>query len=224
MVNTIGGKGYKKGKKGGSRNKNPSTKFDTNDGYHHYGQVVQILGGNRISVRLTNDEMVQAVIPGKFMNKVWFRKDDYVVLKRENNFFDVVQKITSSEIQSIASNSLCVKLDKDDYNIYQTELNQNNSDDEDFNEILNKEAKKVMASKIKDSGLKSGVDEQFDAISRSETNESDESDESENEGAVETAVELKPTTKVSNVSKKVSKHVLRTYVETEDDIKNLMNL
>ncbi len=223
MVNTIGGKGYKKGKKGGSRNKNPSTKFDTNDGYHHYGQVVQILGGNRVGVRLTNDEMVQAVIPGKFMNKVWFRKDDYVVLKRENNFFDVVQKITSSEIQSIASNSLCVKLDKDDYNIYQTELNQNNSDDEDFNEILNKEAKKVMAAKKKDTGLKSSVDEQFDAVSKSETNESDES---ENEVKVETAVkvELKPTTKVSTVSKKVSKHVVRTYVETEDDIKNLMNL
>jgi len=221
MVNTIGGKGYKKGKKGGSRNKNPSTKFDTNDGYHHYGQVVQILGGNRIGVRLTNDEMVQAVIPGKFMNKVWFRKDDYVVLKRENNFFDVVQKITSSEIQSIASNSLCVKLDKDDYNIYQTELNQNNSDDEDFNETLNKEAKKVMAAKIKDTGLKSSVDEQFDAVSGSETNESDES---ENEVKNEVKVELKPTTKVSTVSKKVSKHVVRTYVETEDDIKNLMNL
>jgi initiation factor 1A len=204
MVNTIGGKGYKKGKKGGARNKNPVTKFDTNDGYHHYGQVIQILGGNRLSIRLTNDEIVQAVIPGKFMNKVWFRKDDYVVLMRENNFYDVVQKITSSEVQSIASNSLVTKLDKDDYNIYQTELVQNESDEEDLNETLIKESIKT---KIKTTLLEKSALTNNSASSTDST-DSDDSDEED--------IKKKPV----QTSKKAS----TTYVDSAEDIKNLMNL
>jgi len=204
MVNTIGGKGYKKGKKGGARNKNPSTKFDTNDGYHHYGQVIQILGGNRLSIRLTNDEIVQAVIPGKFMNKVWFRKDDYVVLKGENNFYDVVQKITSSEVQSIASNSLVTKIDKDDYNIYQTELVQNDSDEEDLNETLIKESTKT---KTKTTPVEKSA---FTIDSASSTDSTDSSDEEDKD------IKKKP---VQPVKKAIS-----TYVDSAEDIKNLMNL
>jgi initiation factor 1A len=209
MVNTIGGKGYKKGKKGGARNKNPATKFDTNDGYHHYGQVIQILGGNRLSIRLTNDEIIQAVIPGKFMNKVWFRKDDYVVLMRENNFYDVVQKITSSEVQSIASNSLVTKLDKDDYNIYQTELVQNDSDEEDLNETLIKESTKIK-TKTKTTPVEK---------SASSTDSTDSTESSDDE---EPTKQTKQNKQIKQI--KDTKKAIPTYVDSVEDIKNLMNL
>jgi translation initiation factor IF-1 len=204
MVNTIGGKGYKKGKKGGARNKNPTAKFDTNDGYHHYGQVIQILGGNRLNIKLTNDVNVQAVIPGKFMNKVWFRKDDYVVLKEENNFYDIVQKITSSEIQSIASNSLCTKLDKDDYNIYQTELGKNESDEEDFNEILNKDAK---ITKISTTATTTPAPIKKPIIDSSDEDSSDEDSSDE---------DTEDNNKKSSIN--------ASNIDALDDIKNFMNL
>lgn len=134
MVNTIGGKNYKKGKKGGRKSKNPDTEFNTENGLHFYGQVLGRLGGNTLQVMLQTGETVHASIPGRFMKRVWFNKDDLIVVSNETDkIYDVVQKITNPATQLIASTALNIKLDKDNSNFFRADIDdiQDESDEEE---------------------------------------------------------------------------------------------
>ena len=140
MVNQIGGKNYKKGKKGGRKTKNPTNQFDTSAGQYLYGQVISKLGHNRLAVKLQTGIEIQAVIPGRFMKKVWIHKEDYVVVNCVNEkFYDVVQKVINQEALGIASNLMGAKIDKDNNDLYNPFINKNNSDDEDDEDSNNQE-------------------------------------------------------------------------------------
>ena len=131
MPNLLGGNKYKKGKKGGRKNKNPTDTFDVTDGVHYYGQVIQKLGHNRLSIKLQTGETIQGVIPGKFMKKLWFNKEDFVVVEHTSGeFYDVIQKIQAPDQLETATKSIGIKLNKDDYNIYRVDEDEDDDDDE----------------------------------------------------------------------------------------------
>jgi translation initiation factor IF-1 len=131
MPNLLGGNKYKKGKKGGRKNKNPTETYDVTNGVHYYGQVIQKLGHNRLSIKLQTGETIQGVIPGKFLKKLWFNKEDFVVVEHTGStFYDVIQKIVAPDQLETAAKSIGIKLNKDDYNIYRVD-EDNNDDSED---------------------------------------------------------------------------------------------
>jgi translation initiation factor IF-1 len=203
MPNLIGGKNYKKGKKGGRKNKNPTEVFDVTDGVHYYAQVIQKLGHNRLSLKLQTGETIQGVIPGKFMKKVWFNKEDFIVVRHEGGeFYDVIQKLTAIDQIEAAANSIGVKLNKDDYNIYNLD-DINEDDDEDVDvDVLettdNAAQKSIFRQREKERDLARRKNRDVDDFDRviAVANSSSESDDNSTEEVV------KPSTK--NVSSKES--------------------
>jgi len=144
MVNQIGGKNYKKGKKGGRKTKNPTNLFDTNSGSFLYAQVISKLGHNRLAVKLQTGQEVQAIIPGRKMKKVWINKDDYIVVNCVGEkYYDVIQKVTLTSGLNTATQEMGAKLDKDDGDLFNPFIeNQEESDDEEDNLISKEEINK----------------------------------------------------------------------------------
>jgi translation initiation factor IF-1 len=148
MPNLFGGNKYKKGKKGGRKNKNPTAVFDVTNGVHYYGQVIQKLGHNRLSIKLQTGETIQGVIPGKFLKKLWFNKEDFVVVEHVGGeFYDVIQKIQAQDQLETASKNIGIKLNKDDYNIYRIDEDDEDEDDEN-NELINPNENHIVTKSI----------------------------------------------------------------------------
>jgi initiation factor 1A len=141
--NTFGGKGYKKAKSGNvrRRSKNPDMPVDVSTGYDHYALVLKKLGNNRLSVKLDNGQEVQAVIPGRFMKKVWFNVGDHIHVKREGVdgkfYYDIFQKITNENELQNAKSAIQKKLDDGEQDIFRPDINLNEEDDEDDEENNN---------------------------------------------------------------------------------------
>ena len=135
--NTFGGKAYKKAKSGNvrRRSKNPDMPVDVSTGYDHYAIVLKRLGNNRLHVKLDNGLEVQAVIPGRFMKKVWFNQGDYIHVKREGEdgkfYYDIFQKITNDTELQNAKTAIQKKLDDGDQDIFRpdTTLDEEEEDD-----------------------------------------------------------------------------------------------
>jgi translation initiation factor IF-1 len=104
MPNKKGGKGYKKGKKGGGREFKED--FDTTDGKHFYATVLNRLGDNKLSVRLTTGTEMVAIIPGKFYKKLWCNKDDTVVVMCDEMSCELAGKVTKQETKCEASSAM----------------------------------------------------------------------------------------------------------------------
>ena len=137
MPNTIGGKNYKKGKRL-RKNKNLDKPVDTSSGSDFYGQIIKRLGHNRLSVKLDNGQTIQAVIPGKYMKRVWFNTNDYIHVQRtDEDFYDVIQKVTNEFEQNKAANALGKRLDDDNQNYFITKEDEDEDDDQDGVEISN---------------------------------------------------------------------------------------
>jgi len=244
VLNVTGGKGHKKSARA-RKTKNPSTIFDTNDGKHQYAQVIQKLGHNRLSVKTQSGETVQAVIPGKFMKKVWFNKDDFIVINSENDdYYDVVQKLVTSDMQNLAAMALGTKLDKDDYNIYQTNMHDDSDsdDDNDNNNNNNTNDHKSTASvfrkreKDRDIARKENNRDEFEkpvSIVEKSDNDSDDSDDSTESGNSKDSKDSMGNNKNSthddvyddSCDSVKQTNIKNRFVETStQDIKNLMNL
>lgn len=153
MPNVIGGKSYKKNKSGNARrkSKNPDVPVDTTTGIDHYGIVQKRLGTNRLLVKIDNGNEVQAVIPGKFYKKVWFKAGDYIHIQNAgNDSYDVKQKIVNQIEQNNAQIALGKREtgesdifrpnmtieDEDEFDL--NESNESESEDEDFDAFGNK--------------------------------------------------------------------------------------
>ncbi len=154
--NTTGGKAYKKSKSGNVRrkSKNPDVPVDTTTGIDHYANVIKRLGNNRLLVKLDNGNEVQAVIPGRFMKKVWFNPGDYIHVRCEgtdgNEYYDIIQKIMNPNEQANAQMSLGKRetgeedffrpdiIEESDEEEY---VNNNDNDDEETDNLGNKVAK-----------------------------------------------------------------------------------
>ena len=135
--NTFGGKAYKKAKSGNvrRRSKNPDMPVDVSTGYDHYAVVLKRLGNNRIHVKLDNGLEVQAIIPGRFMKKVWFNQGDYIHVKREGEdgkfYYDIFQKITNETELQNAKTAIQKKLDDGEQDIFRPDTKFEEEDEED---------------------------------------------------------------------------------------------
>jgi translation initiation factor IF-1 len=189
MPNLFGGNKYKKGKKGGRKNKNPTNTFDVTDGVHYYGQVIQKLGHNRLSIKLQSGETIQAVIPGKFMKKIWFNKEDFIVVEHTGGeFYDVIQKIQAPDQLETAAKSIGIKLNKDDYNIYRLDEDENNEDDETIinpneNHVIDKHVYRQREKERDNFRRKNRDEDKFDRpiLIANQSSDSDSNSESDSE-------------------------------------------
>jgi translation initiation factor IF-1 len=136
--NTFGGKAYKKAKSGNvrRRSKNPDMPVDVSTGYDHYAIVLKKLGNNRLLVKLDNGLEVQAIIPGRFMKKVWFNSGDYIHVKREGEdgkfYYDIFQKITNETELHNAKSAVQQKLDDGEQDIFRPDTNFEEDEEDDI--------------------------------------------------------------------------------------------
>jgi translation initiation factor IF-1 len=71
-----------------------------------YACVVNIEGGKHVNVLLLDSvdkKSTPALIPGKFHRKVWFKKDDLVVVMGNGNLMEIKGMVSDSEIPRIRS-------------------------------------------------------------------------------------------------------------------------
>jgi initiation factor 1A len=145
MPNNKGGKAYKKGKKGGGREF--KEEFDITDGKHFYATVLNRLGDNKLSVRLTTGVEKVAIIPGKFYKKLWCNKDDTVVVMCEDLSCELAGKVTKQETKHEA-NSAMMKGDGHDHDVFSMlEFKDDGDDEETKLEKVTKTLESVRADK-----------------------------------------------------------------------------
>lgn len=136
--NTFGGRSYKQTKSGNVRrkSKNPDMPVDVSTGFDHYAIVLKRLGNNRLLVKLDNGLEVQAIIPGRFMKKVWFNQSDYIHVKREGEdgkfYYDIFQKITNDAELQNAKSAIQKKLDDGEQDIFRPDTNFDEEGEDDI--------------------------------------------------------------------------------------------
>lgn len=232
VKNITGGNKAKKGKRGGRMSKNPTTEFNTEDGLHFYAQVTSKVGGNTIEVLLQTGETVHANIPGRFKKRVWFNKDDLIVVRQESGkFYDVLQKITNPSTLLAASTALNVKIDKDNANIFRADIIDEESDDEESNPAdskthLNLERRKK--DKERDIQRRGEANDDFDRVisvvtkedletTGSDENDSDKSGSTKSVDSLGNKIEKKPVKSLTKTVEESSDSESETDSETESE-------
>ncbi len=223
MVNTIGGKNYKKGKKGGRATKNPNKEFDTENGIFYYAQVKSKLGGNTLDVLLQTGESVHATIPGRFLRRVWFNKDDLIVVSNETgSFYDVVQKITNPATLAEANLALNIKLDKDNAQMFRADIDDivDEEDDEPSapeKEISKAELNAMRKKKDKERDLKRREGDDEDREISVVTNRDNDSDSDEETVSSKSSSTKSTSTKSSSTKSSVKSSPSETESDSDSD-------
>ncbi len=228
VKNITGGNKAKKGKRGGRMSKNPTTEFNTEDGLHFYAQVTSKVGGNTIEVLLQTGETVHASIPGRFKKRVWFNKDDLIVVRQESGkFYDVLQKITNPSTMLAASTALNIKIDKDNSNIFRADIIDEESDDEedkpgDSKSFLNLERRKK--DKERDIQRRGAENDDFDRVisvvtkeDLETTSDSDKSGSTKSVDSLGNKIEKKPVKSLKKTVDESSDSESETESETESE-------
>ena len=106
MSNTFKGNGNKfkgnKAKKGARGRKNVYADFDPN--VDQYAKIISIEGGKHMNVLpldSADGTTVHATIRGIHHKKVWFKKDDYVVITYNGNIAEVMGKVNENDINRV---------------------------------------------------------------------------------------------------------------------------
>jgi len=101
MPNVKGGKNFKKA--GKRKSKNPNEEVPTDTGCDFHAVVNSKFGGNQFEVTLLiPQQIVHAIIPGKFRRKVWINKGDYVHVKKSGDVYEIYQKLERENEKDIA--------------------------------------------------------------------------------------------------------------------------
>lgn len=75
-------------------------------GDESYAFVDSLLGGKHVRVTMidgADNKSVIAVIPGRFYKRVWFKKDDVVIVSENGNLREIKGKASESEASTIRS-------------------------------------------------------------------------------------------------------------------------
>jgi initiation factor 1A len=124
--------------------------IDVYNGEGFYGLVEKILGGNLISVKLNDNTVRQAKIPGKFYKKVWIKTGSKVLL---NNDLEVVYIIKETDSKAVEADKMLRKANNDGNNIFNEY--SDSSDEEDMTDPIKNinnidKTKELLAKKEKD--------------------------------------------------------------------------
>ena len=133
MPNLKGGKNFKKA--GKRKSKNPNEEVPTDTGLDFHAVVNSKLGGIQFEVTLIiPQQIVHAIIPGKFRRKVWINKGDYVHVKKFGDVYEIYQKLERENEKDIAR-QLHYKFGKNDdifsKNEDNIQISNNTLEDED---------------------------------------------------------------------------------------------
>lgn len=143
-------KKLKKSKGSNTRNKRVAPDIDVQAGEGFYGIVEKILGGNIVSVKLNDNTIKQARIPGKFLKKVWIKPGYKVLLNLD---LEIVHVIRDTDIKSAEADRMLRNAGNDGNNIFQYDSESESEEDE---EVLIKKTENV--DKIKEMMVKKEKD------------------------------------------------------------------
>jgi translation initiation factor 1A len=79
MPNIRGGKGFKRGKKGQSKQTTDAPLAES--ALQRYGCILRKLGGNRMEINCSDSEVRQGLITGAFRKKIWLNPGDIVLVE-----------------------------------------------------------------------------------------------------------------------------------------------
>jgi len=131
----------KKNPKGGKKHKQKASKdfkniftgkmvYKNDEDGQLYAVVDKRLGGNRLLVKANiNKEVkeVQAVIPGKFRNRIFMKSNDIILIQTRgfnNNQFDIIYKYSDGEAKTLKDENLINDIlgieinDEEDVNVH----------------------------------------------------------------------------------------------------------
>jgi len=75
---------------------------DFNSDTDHYGKILGLEGGKHASVSLLpNGNTIRAMLRGIHHKKVWFKKEDLVIIRGDSNFAEVWGKVNDNESNQI---------------------------------------------------------------------------------------------------------------------------
>jgi translation initiation factor 1A len=107
MPNAIGGKKFKRAKKGAQdSNNNEAIPLAEDNENCMYGEITKNIGTGFI-IRLKPDLEVAAAIRGKMRKRVWCNVGDIVMVQQELNNYIVVHKYNSDEVRQLKSMGKC---------------------------------------------------------------------------------------------------------------------
>ena len=107
MPNAIGGKKFKRAKKGAQdSNNNEAIPLAEDNENCMYGEIIKNIGTG-FMIRLKPDLEVAASIRGKMRKRVWCNVGDIVMVQQELNNYIVVHKYNSDEVRQLKSMGKC---------------------------------------------------------------------------------------------------------------------
>lgn len=133
MPNGNGNKFKGSNNKKGRKKKNPIADFNAK--LDEYGKIVTIQGGKHLSVQLADkkDNIVHAIIKGSHHRKIWYKKDELVIIRSLGNLYEVQGKVATNEIKKIQH--IFDKLEGNDKETFI--FDDNNNIDSDNSDKLN---------------------------------------------------------------------------------------
>jgi hypothetical protein len=132
-------KGNKK-KKGGRKRKEEFADF--NPLTDQYAKIIRLEGGKHMTVQPLNapkGTTLQAIISGKHHKKVWFKKEEIIVISTTpgSNYTEVVGRVKHSELKKVRAKFDELEDNEDNvFDMTDDESDKNDSDEDiDFDEI-----------------------------------------------------------------------------------------
>lgn len=176
VKNTFGGKGHKRGKNRPTNNKIKEVPIAKKDEGEVYGQVIKCQGGTHILVKCSDGKDRSCIIPGKFYNKVWIRKDDIVLVDTratgvEDSNGLIVERYDHAGVRILKS--------KGEIN-FECEEEEEEIIDESINSAKNGNQKQVSEQPNR---YDRDIDAESDDESKKEDEESSEEDEDDDESS-----------------------------------------
>jgi hypothetical protein len=196
MVNTRGGKGYKKGKTNRVRDKPnraiESVDVDAGEGF--YARIIKRLGGKpaQFEVTLSNGTTDTIISRGRMHKKQWINPGMLVLV---NNGKEIIKIVREVDNDAKDANKIMNKVENNDKNVFCTFFNDESSDDDidlnqmssDSDESIHKKLnlpnnKKLnFVEKKKNNESEESEDEEDEENENEDENEEDEENENEDE-------------------------------------------
>lgn len=120
------------------RNKSNRQRFEkkipdisVEDGEGYFGIVENIIGGNRINVKLNNGTTNNAIIPGRYRNRNWLKIGMKVLLNLD---YEIVHIIRDNDVRAIEADKMLRDTNNDGSNIYFQNYGEEESENESIEE------------------------------------------------------------------------------------------
>lgn len=124
------------------RKKNPHPDFDEN--LDEYAKVISLQGGKHLTIQLleSKEKQVSAIIKGCHHRKIWYTKDELIIVRPLDNLYEVQGKVPPDELKSVQilfdklegihNNSFVFDNNNPDENKGERKINANNIDEFEF--------------------------------------------------------------------------------------------